>query len=84
MQSLLYLLCPLMMVICMVGLLKGGKKETNTKPAISTSQDINNLKNQMENMIEQNKHLTEEVKNLQFKKSNVIDFEQESKNSSVS
>jgi regulator of replication initiation timing len=84
MQWLLYLLCPLMMLFCMIGLFKGGKKESKTENNLSTSQDLNLLKNQMANIVEQNNLLTEEVKYLQSTKSNESDVDQTKKSSNIS
>jgi regulator of replication initiation timing len=83
-EWLLYLLCPLMMLVCMIGLFKGGKKESSTKNNLSTSQDLDSLKAQMANIVEQNKLLTEEVKDLQSTKSNVISLDQNEKSSNIS
>jgi cell division protein FtsB len=58
----------------MIGLFKYGKKESCTKNNLSTSQDLDSLKAQMANIVKQNKLLTDEVKDLQSTKSNVISY----------
>jgi cell division protein FtsB len=64
MEWLLYLLCPLMMVVCMIGLFKSGKKESSANQ-VKSGTDLNDLKGKMESLLEQNKLLTQEVKGLQ-------------------
>jgi cell division protein FtsB len=84
MQWLLYLLCPLMMLVCMIGLFKGGNKESNKKTNISTSQDLDNLNKQMAKLLNQNKQLTEEVKNLQSANTSIVRHDQTKHSSNIS
>jgi hypothetical protein len=67
MEWLLYLLCPLMMVVCMIGLFKGDKKEKSPNP-VENNQNLDKLKLQMEDLVEQNKSLAKEV--MEIKSSN--------------
>lgn len=62
MQWLIYLLCPLMMILCMIGMFKGGKKETTPNhDVIKDNESLESLKVQMQGLIEQNKILTKEM-----------------------
>jgi hypothetical protein len=72
MQQLLSILpliaCPLMMLFCMRGLFSGnknanGKGQTNSQAGVS-AQDFQSLQIKMAEMIEQNHHLTKELRSL--------------------
>ncbi|MFD1736727.1 hypothetical protein ACFSCX_09125 [Bacillus salitolerans] len=81
MEWILYLLCPLMMLFCMKGLFSGGKKDCNTSNSINISnKELDDLRKQLGNVIEQNKILTEEVKYLQGTRTNVVSRDSHNKN----
>lgn len=72
MQWLIYLLCPLMMILCMIGMFKGGKKETTPNhDVIKDNESLESLKVQMQGLIEQNKILTKEMKELKSTQTNI-------------
>ncbi|OXT17190.1 hypothetical protein B9K06_12585 [Bacillus sp. OG2] len=72
MEWILYLLCPLMMLFCMKGMFSSDKKNCHTTNKGNHSEDINELKNQVHNLMDQNKKLSDEVKHLQSSKGSAV------------
>ncbi|MEA3321479.1 MAG: hypothetical protein U9Q88_15830 [Bacillota bacterium] len=73
MEWLLYLLCPLMMLLCMKGMFLGGKKECNTKQSLTSFDEMKSLQTQIQNLQEQNNKLMEEMQSMkQINSSKVI------------
>ncbi|KAB7664159.1 DUF2933 domain-containing protein [Bacillus sp. B1-b2] len=72
MEWILYLLCPLMMLFCMKGMFSSDKKNCHSTNKGNHSEDINVLKSQVHNLMDENKKLSEEVELLQSSKGNVI------------
>lgn len=71
-EWILYLLCPLMMLFCMKGMFSSDKKNCHTTNKGNHSEDINELKNQVHNLMDQNKKLSDEVKHLQSSKGSAV------------
>lgn len=72
---LAYLACPLMMIFCMGGMLKGKKgKHEQSEQSVTSQQEIQALQIKMGELIEQNHLLKKEVESLKQGPSNVVEL----------
>jgi regulator of replication initiation timing len=79
MEWLLWLACPLMMLICMKGMFTGNKKDNAPQSNHVMQQEMQQMQIKMGEMMEQNHKLMKELESMKPSASNVVELKEESR-----
>ena len=73
-STLLYLVCPIMMIYCMIGMRKPKDTKKRSEEPGTTQQEVQQLQIKMAEMMEQNQHLSREIQTLKQQRNSNADL----------